>query len=199
MTRKVKYGTIERFPGYRFGSDGSCWTRWRCIGTRAAVWLLDDEWRRMRPLSHGNGYLKVCLPLPGDDQKKWRRHYIHALVIEAFRGPRPPGMETRHLDGDRGNNVITNLAYGTRAENRADSVRHGTAQRGSRNGHAKISEADIAEMLWLREEYGMTQDELARMFGLDQGQVSRILGGEAWRHATGIQPRPRYVQKETFW
>jgi hypothetical protein len=51
---------------------------------------------------------------------------IHALVAEAFIGPRPEGMEVRHLDGDRRNNVPTNLRYGTRAENARDAVEHGT-------------------------------------------------------------------------
>lgn len=30
-----------------------------------------------------------------------RRVQVHRLVLEAFVGPCPPGMECRHLDGDR--------------------------------------------------------------------------------------------------
>ncbi len=51
---------------------------------------------------------------------------VHLLVMSAFVGPRPDGMETRHLDGDPANNVLPNLAYGTKSENALDSVRHGT-------------------------------------------------------------------------
>ena len=39
-------------------------------------------------------------------------------------GPRPVGMEVRHLDGSR-DACATNLAYGTHAENMQDMVRHG--------------------------------------------------------------------------
>ena len=51
---------------------------------------------------------------------------VHRLVANAFHGPLPPGMETRHLDGNPTNNVATNLVYGTRSENQRDSVQIGT-------------------------------------------------------------------------
>jgi hypothetical protein len=50
----------------------------------------------------------------------------HTLVMAAFVGPRPDGMDIRHLDGDPSNNALDNLAYGTRAENMQDKRRHGT-------------------------------------------------------------------------
>lgn len=51
---------------------------------------------------------------------------VHALVAAAFIGPRPEGLEVRHLNGDRLDNRAENLAYGTRSENMRDAVRHGT-------------------------------------------------------------------------
>jgi len=51
---------------------------------------------------------------------------VHVAVAEAFIGPRLGDNETRHLNGDATNNALTNLAYGTPAENTADSLRHGT-------------------------------------------------------------------------
>lgn len=66
-------------------------------------------------------------------------HYVHYLVLLAFVGPRPDGLEVRHLDGDDLNNVLANLAYGTSGENKADMLRHGRHHFGSRthcdNGH----------------------------------------------------------------
>lgn len=52
------------------------------------------------------------------DKKHYRR-YIHRLVLEAFVGPCPDGMEVLHLDDDPTNNHIDNLRYGTHAENMA--------------------------------------------------------------------------------
>lgn len=48
-------------------------------------------------------------------------------------------MYVRHLDGDPGNNSLTNLAYGTPSQNLLDSVAHGTHPHASkthcRSGH----------------------------------------------------------------
>ena len=59
-----------------------------------------------------------------------RNRYIHALVCETFRGPRPLGQCVRHLDGDSLNNCLENLVWGTRRENEADKIRHGRSLRG---------------------------------------------------------------------
>lgn len=54
------------------------------------------------------------------------RHYVHTLVLEAFTGPAPAGMECRHMDGNPTNNDRSNLKWGTRYENIHDQIRHGT-------------------------------------------------------------------------
>lgn len=70
---------------------------------------------------------------------KQRATPVHVLVALAFHGPRPEGMEVRHLDGTRTNNRPENLAWGTHSENMQDKVAHGTATRPLRthciNGH----------------------------------------------------------------
>ena len=43
--------------------------------------------------------------------------YVHLLVLEAFVGPRPPGMEALHGDDERDNNRLDNLSWGTHAVN----------------------------------------------------------------------------------
>lgn len=67
------------------------------------------------------GYRRVTLYLNG---RRWHRT-VHVLVALAFIGPRPDGMEVRHLDGDQLNNCRSNLTYGTPTENHLDTVRHG--------------------------------------------------------------------------
>ena len=69
-----------------------------------------------------NGYLGVNLWR----HNKYKRVPLHKLVALHFLGPRPPGMQVRHLDGNPANAALSNLAYGTNGENQLDSVRHGT-------------------------------------------------------------------------
>lgn len=70
----------------------------------------------------------LCAP-PGRERGLFRHALIHQLVLEAFVGLAPEGMECRHLDGDPDNNFLSNLAWGTRTENAQDSIRHGTKAR----------------------------------------------------------------------
>jgi hypothetical protein len=91
----------------------------------------------LKPQTHkACGHLEVSLY---GLVEKGRSYWIHQLVMEAFAGPPQPGQEVRHLDGNPANNRWApgstekevraaggNLFYGTRKENVADGIRHGT-------------------------------------------------------------------------
>lgn len=66
------------------------------------------------------GYPQVMLCASG----RCANILVHHLVLEAFVGPKPTGHECRHLDGTRDNNRLSNLAWGTKAENTADRTKH---------------------------------------------------------------------------
>ncbi|MEV1292825.1 NUMOD4 motif-containing HNH endonuclease [Pseudonocardia sp. NPDC049635] len=74
--------------------------------------------RVLRPYDDGHGYLAVTL--------SGRIVRVHALVLTAFVGPRPPGAQTCHDNGVRADNRLRNLAWCTPTENVADQLRHGT-------------------------------------------------------------------------
>ncbi len=69
---------------------------------------------------------------------------VHTFVAAAFLGPRPPGLEVRHLNGDPKNNTPSNLAYGTSSENARDTVLHGTHAE-TRKTHCKRGHEFTAE------------------------------------------------------
>lgn len=93
---------------------------------------------RMRKLglAHPNGYLNVGLYKAGQPP---RVRLVHQLVMETFVGPRPAGYEVLHADDNPGNNRLSNLRYGTHAENVRDCVQKRRDYYGSRdacaNGH----------------------------------------------------------------
>lgn len=70
-----------------------------------------------------DGYACVSLRNGGETGKYFG---VHQLVMLAFEGPCPEGMEVRHGDGVRTHNWWTNLSYGTKGDNQRDSVEHGT-------------------------------------------------------------------------
>lgn len=77
---------------------------------------------RLRSLYIDNaGYARITFKR----NKATRNHLIHHLVLEAFVGPRPAGMECRHLNGMPDDNRLENLRWGTSSENSLDVVRHG--------------------------------------------------------------------------
>jgi allantoicase len=82
-------------------------------------------WWKHRSKSPSHQYLAVELWVNG----KVKQVYIHTIVLTAFRGPRPPSGQSRHLDGDRANNRLDNLKWGTYLENRADKIKHGKAHK----------------------------------------------------------------------
>ena len=76
----------------------------------------------LTPFPRGeNNYPSITLR----DGSEKRSHHVHTLVMVAFVGPRPDGMECRHMNGDPADNCLDNLAWGTPVENGRDTVRHG--------------------------------------------------------------------------
>ena len=78
--------------------------------------------RVLSPTRNTTGYLKVALHAAG----RRRDSLVHRLVLEAFEGPCPEGMEACHENGDPHDNVWDNLRWDSRSSNMRDRVRHGT-------------------------------------------------------------------------
>jgi hypothetical protein len=132
----------------------------------------------LKPKKQDGNHLKVKV------QKKWR--WLHALILEAFKGPCPKGLECRHLNGDPTDNQPSNLEWGTRSENIQDRIRHGESAgwTGSIHGVVKLND-DSARAIYLRRMQGATLGEIAEEFGVSTATVWSISKGRTWTHATG--------------
>lgn len=120
------------------------------------------------------GYLAVNLWR----DNRGRTWPVHQIVCIAFHGERPtPKHDAAHIDGNKANNHWTNLRWATRAENEADKVRHGTSNRGERNGMAKLSDAQAAAII-AESAGGITQQLLAEKYGVTKGAISNIIRGK---------------------
>ena len=125
----------------------------------------------------GGRWLRVVLCKNG-----YRKAYaIHYLVLLAFVGSRPfPKAEGRHLNDDKRNNRLYNLAYGTRLENRADRTKNGLDNYavGERAGSAKLTEEKIR---WIRTS-NLSRPELAKKFNIASSTLRAILLRRTWKH-----------------
>lgn len=132
----------------------------------------------MTPRGGRHGYLRVGLRYNG----KYMTCRVHSLVLETFVGPRPEGYVARHLDGNKLNNSLENLVWGTSEENNGlDKKRHGTASIGSKHGRSKLNEANIIEIRKLLKQ-GVSLSRVGSIFGVTKGLVGQIARHEIWTH-----------------
>ena len=75
----------------------------------------------LKPGKTGAGYLFVLLSVNGITQNRM----IHRLVAETFLPETGKNLEVNHIDGNKENNVVTNLEWCTRAYNLKHAVDNG--------------------------------------------------------------------------
>jgi hypothetical protein len=158
----VKYKDIPGFPGYRVGDDGNVQSNKRVIG--------DGQWHTLSKGLSECGYEQIHLYRDG---KSYART-VHRLVLEAFVGPRPPKHECRHLDGDKVNNRLVNLTWGTNAENVEDRKSSGQPW-----SPRRLDETKVREVRRLRSE-GKTAREIAKEMGVGMWVISDVVRRRNW-------------------
>lgn len=103
---------------------------------------------------------------------------VHSIVCEAFHGPRPPGHDVAHYDGDGKNNRADNLRWATKVENFDDMLRHGRRNKGERHGLSRLTDAQAREILESDEKATV----IAARMNVNAQAVRRIRRGETWAH-----------------
>lgn len=118
----------------------------------------------------------------------------HRYSYELHKGPIGDSVVMHSCDNTRCVRP-DHLSLGTQADNVADRVskkrsaygkrnwtsRHPETVRGSRNGHAKLTEDDVVAMRKARAN-GATYKTLMQLFGVCKSQVSNVCRIAQWRH-----------------
>lgn len=135
---------------------------------------MTTKWRQLR--TKKSGYATVHLQRDG----KRFLGYSHRLVLEAFVGPCPPGMECCHEDGDHQNNCLSNLRWDTRKNNHADKIRHGRTAKGEKNPQAILTKDD-ALAIRSRLAKGDKAAEIAKDYAtVNVATIFAIKRGDIW-------------------
>lgn len=134
--------------------------------------------RFLKTTPHNAGYLQAAL---------WARNQqhtflVHQLVAAAFIGPVPYGYEINHKDGDKHNNIATNLEYITRPDNIQHAIGLGLFNtKGVNNPQAKLTPALVAEIRSLYNPGGNPgYKALAKRYGVTWEAIRQIVKLRTW-------------------
>lgn len=110
-----------------------------------------------------------------------RPHFVHRYVCEQVHGEPPSEIhQAAHSCGNRRCVNPHHLRWATPRENHADKIIHGTRQNGERNGFAKLTEKQVAEIRHIARTTDMSHKAIGALFGICQPHISRIVRGASW-------------------
>jgi len=114
-----------------------------------------------------------------------KQERVHRMAYEHANGPIPPGKIVMHRCDNRKCINPSHLRVGTQADNMRDMQRKGRAlgnNRGESNAGAKLTEDGVRELRRRYREGGVTQDELAEEYGVNQATIWAALSRRTWKH-----------------
>lgn len=171
---EVLYKDIPGYEGYRAGTDGSIWSCWeRGKGKETSKWKIGGLWKRLLLGKDSDGYLQVKFA------KERKTKKVHKLVLELFLGSCPEGYQACHKNGNRADNRVENLRWGTAKSNQEDRLLHGTSNFGSRNGNAKLTESLVREIK-IQHKIGKAIPKIAIDFNMHRSVIHKICNGALW-------------------
>lgn len=168
----TEWRAIPGYEGrYEISDDG----RVRSLARRCLTGRGDRAVPAREPRLKGVGaYLGVMLSASGAKATR----LVHDLVLSAFVGPRPDAEQARHLNGNARDNRLSNLSWGTAAENANDRIVHGTQPRGEDHARAILTEVQVREIR-------AAQRGIRRMgaaYGVSRSTIEAIRARRIWRH-----------------
>jgi hypothetical protein len=109
-----------------------------------------------------------------------RSHTLQRVVLLAWAGPCPDGMEAGRLDGDVMNNDISNLRWEKAGTSAARVIRYWPVPHGEQSSRAKLTEENVHAIRRLMREGRLNGHEIGALFGVSNSAVSKIRSGESW-------------------
>jgi hypothetical protein len=165
---EVLYKTVEGFPNYRVGSDGSLWSRSRG-GPRSTP--PDAPFRRIAT-GHGRRSSNKRMKVRISNDRVAMDIPLDELILATFVGPRPEGHEAIHKNGDRADDRLDNLCW--------------AVAEGPRRAPPPDSKLDPIKVRKIRKMLASRNSMplIARLFGVSVGTIKDIKLGRTWRWVT---------------
>lgn len=176
-TTAVEYRPVVGSDILYVGDDGSIWSSYRCPQRPVDMKDVPILCRKLKTGHCIAGYRSVVFQR--DKTGKRVSKLVHRIVLEAFVGPCPDGMEGCHgPDSDKSNNRLSNLRWDTRTENNRDCEREG-------NHSPKRSKLTITDIPVIRKKVSVGQSivSIAKEFGVHPNTITAIKSGRNWTYA----------------
>ncbi len=162
---------IPNFPGYCAHPEGytlSCYNN---------KWGFTNTWRRLKSGTNNRHGRQVVVLTNASGEHSI---HVHRLILLAFVGECPEGMEACHNNGNAGDNRLSNLRWDTKKANAEDVKRHGK-RKGEHHPLAKITD-DIVRQVREMASTGMTHQAIADMLSIQRRNAGRIIDRSRWSH-----------------
>jgi hypothetical protein len=162
---------INGFPGYEVSDHGQVRSYWKY---QARPSRMISKPYIMKQFSRCKKHKRLAVNL--HKNREMTLVYVYHLVLEAFNGPCPNGMECCHRDGDKFNNKLNNIRWDTTANNYLDNLH---------NGKGRFTYLDIITIIALHK-CGMAKNEIGNIFDTDKSYIGSIVRRKTWKHVDFI-------------
>lgn len=183
------YKILDKYPYYKIFPDGKIVSIERYIERKRGGQIFKMKLREHTMkwyLKKSRGKITCATVMLKDKNEKVAPVRVHRLVLEAFKGKCPDGMEGCHNDGNSLNNNLSNLRWDTHLNNMKDSEKHGTKTKppisyGEKHHNTTLTIKDIIKIRSFKIERGI-YTELARVYNCSSITIKRIMNYETWKY-----------------
>jgi predicted XRE-type DNA-binding protein len=113
-------------------------------------------------------------------------HAAHRVAYELSFGGMPPELDVCHKCDNPSCCNPSHFFLGTNKDNMHDMIRKGrnVSSPGEKNALSKLTDEIVSEIQRQYSTGEANQMELARMHGVAQSQISRVINHKAWKHVS---------------
>lgn len=154
----MEWKTVPGFESYECSHAGEI----RRVDTR----------REIAKTKLNSGYLGCTLHHQG---KRWSTTVHRVVAITFISRPPSPGHEVNHINGDKLDNIVSNLEWVTHSLNER-------LKGAVDNGQKSLTDRQVFEIVKIRNETGASHAALAEMFGVCKATIGHILTGRTRTH-----------------
>lgn len=132
----------------------------------------------LNPTVCSQGYYLVGL-CNNDTPVKQKYIRVHRIIANVFLS-KSGKVQVNHKDANKLNNIVSNLEWCTPKENTHHAMKLGLHPNGEKNGHSKLSQFDVRNILVLGKF--CKNGNLAILYGVSPSTICDIMKRRTWKH-----------------